>query len=51
MWMGFLYAVVVSELLGPGKTKVSKKGMDPSVLCISIVNCTGGSMELMFCRK
>ena len=50
MCVGFLYAVVRSELSGLGETKMSRNGMDPSVLGNSAVNCLGGSMELM-CHK
>ena len=39
MWVGCLYTVARSELAGPGKTKVSRKGMDPPVLGVSTVNC------------
>ena len=39
MWVGFLYTTVRSEFSIPGETKVSKKGMDPSVLSVSVVIC------------
>ena len=42
MLIGFLYTVVRSELSCPGETKVSKKGMDPSVMGVSAVNCIEG---------
>ena len=39
MWAGFLYTVISSELSGPDKTKVSKNGIDPLVLGMSVVFC------------
>ena len=38
-------------LSGPCETKVSKKGMEPSVFGVSWVNSVCWSMELMLCRN
>ena len=51
MWMGFLYTEVVKVLLGPGKTRVYRKGMEPLSLEFSVVNCICGSMESMCWRN
>ena len=44
--VGFLYTVVTNMLLGPGKTKVSRKG-SATWFGSSTVNCICGSCELM----
>ena len=38
MCVGFLYTVVVMVLLGPGETRVSRKGKASSLLGSSMVN-------------
>ena len=38
LWVGLLYTVVVRVTLGPGKTRVSRKGKAPSSLGSSMVN-------------
>ena len=49
MYVGFLYTVVTKVLLGPGETRVSRKGKAPSWLDFSVVNCICGSCGLMCC--
>ena len=51
MWVGFLYIVVDSLPSISGFTMVSKKGMAPSSLLFSTVNCMARSTLLMCCRK
>ena len=50
MWVGFQDTEVVRVLLGPGETRVSKKGMEPLSLGFSVVNWICGSMELICWR-
>ena len=38
MWVGFLYTEVRSMLSGPGETKVSKNGINPSLLGTSVIH-------------
>ena len=47
----FSYTEISKVLSGPGETKVSRNGMDPSVLGVSWVNLMFGLMVLMCCRK
>ena len=49
MYIGFLKMVVTNVLLGPGETKVYRKGRAPSWFGFSMVNCICGSYELMYC--
>ena len=42
MCVGFLYFEVVSVLLGPGETRLSKKGKEQLSLGFSMVNGYGG---------
>ena len=51
MWIGFLYTVIDRFPSASGFTMVSKKGMAPSSLLFSTVNCMAGSTLLMCCRK
>ena len=51
VWVHFLYTEVSNVFSGPGETKVSKKEMDSSLLGTAVVNCLGGLMELMCCKK
>ena len=48
VWVGFLYIVVDRLLSLFGITKVSRKGMDPSALVVSVVNFMFSSIELMW---
>ena len=48
--MGFLYSVFVRNLSGSGIPKVSRKGMDPSDLVSSTMNCIIESLKFM-CSK
>ena len=50
MYVGFLYTVVIRDLLGCGITKVSKKGMDQSAPVSPEVNWLYGSKLLMCSR-
>ena len=49
--MDFLQTVVIKVLLGPGETKVSRKGRASSWLGSSVVNYICGSCELMCCNN
>ena len=51
VWVGFLYTLVVNVPSSWGVTKMSKKGIEPSCLCSSVVNCMAGSTEFMCCRN
>ena len=50
MCIGFLYTVVTKVLLGPGETRVARKGKVLSWLAYSMMNCICGSCELMCCN-
>ena len=50
VWVGFLYTVVLRLPSSFGIISISKKGMDPSSLWSSLVNCMCSAMELM-CSK
>ena len=47
VWVGFLYTVALKLPSGWGMTRVSRKGMDPSLLLSSMMNCILSSMEFM----
>ena len=49
--VGFLYTVVLRLPSSFGITNMSRKGMDPSSLWSSLVNCICWSMELMSSKK
>ena len=51
MCVGFLYTVMDSLPSFSGFTMVPKKGMAPSSLLFSTVNCMARSTTLMYCRK
>ena len=51
MCVGFLYTVIDSLPSVSGFTMVSKKGMAPSSLLFSTVNCVAGSALLRCCSK
>ena len=51
VWVGFLYTAMDNLPSAPGVTMLSKKGMAPSPLLFSTVNCMAGSTLLMCCRK
>ena len=51
MWVSFLYTPMDNLPSAPGVTIVSKKGMAPSSLLFSTVNCIARSMLLLCYRK
>ena len=51
VWVGSLYTEASNVFSDPWETKVCKKGMDPSLLGTSMMNCMCGSMELMCCKN
>ena len=51
MCVGFLYTVVLRLPSSLGVYNMSKKGMDPSSLHSSLVNCMFGSMLFRCLRK
>ena len=51
VWVGFLNTDVLRLPSLPGVTSISKKGMAPSSLWFSAVNCICWSMELRYSRN
>ena len=48
MWVGFLYTEVIRVSLGPGETRVSKKGMEPLFLIIEMVRSTDTDVNRIY---
>ena len=51
IWVGFLYTFDVNVPSSWGVTRMSKKGMELSCFCSSVVNCMAGSTEFICCRN
>ena len=51
VWVGFLYTVVFKVPSSLGVMRMSRKGMEPSDLDSSLVNCMCWSIELRCCRN
>ena len=51
VWIGFLKTVVIKLPSDCGMTKVSRKGIEPSALVFSAVNCMPLSIELIWLKN